>query len=179
MWVPGYGLNIHQLSWLSFFESRNFITSCTCSSNLKYAKKIQQKKKTEKIYLKVWNYPKFEQGVLNNVGRSHKKWGKITKKITSPSALPSHSGTGWWGQGCPIFRQVKDNSFRADVTHWCGFISKNLDPCNLSTTIPLVINRVTIQLTSPRRLIPACEMKNTSKNSKEAALKIVTLQMND
>jgi hypothetical protein len=86
---------------------------------------------------------------------------------------------GTSGRGCPIFRQVKDNSFRVDVTHRSGFRSKDLEPCNLSTTIPLVINRVTIRLTSPRRLIPACETKNTSKNSKEAALKIVTLQMND
>jgi hypothetical protein len=67
---------------------------------------------------------------------------------------------------------VKDNSFRAGVTHRSGFRSKDLDPCNLSTTIPLVINNVTIRLTLPRRLIPACETKNTSKNSKEAALKL-------
>ena len=52
-------------------------------------------------------------------------------------------------------------------------------PCNLSTTTPLVINRVTIRLTLPRRLIPASATKNTSKNSKERSSIEVTLQMND
>ena len=37
-------------------------------------------------------------------------------------------------------------------------------PRNRSTTSPLVINRAETWLTSPRRLIPACESKNTSKN---------------
>jgi hypothetical protein len=38
---------------------------------------------------------------------------------------------------------------------------------------PLVINRVTTRLTSPRRLIPTCETKNTSKNSKERSSQIM------
>ena len=42
---------------------------------------------------------------------------------------------------------------------------------SLSTTTPLVINRVTTRLTSPRRLILASATKNTSKNSKEMQLK--------
>jgi hypothetical protein len=58
------------------FESRNFITSCTCNSNLKYAQKFNETQKTNKIYLKIQNYAKFEKGVLNNVGRTHKKWRK-------------------------------------------------------------------------------------------------------
>ena len=39
---------------------------------------------------------------------------------------------------------------------------------NLSTTALIIINYVTIRLTSPRRLIPVCETKNTNKNLKEA-----------
>jgi len=50
---------------------------------------------------------------------------------------------------------------------------------NLSTTTPLVINRVTTWLNSPRRLIHASATKNTSKNSKEHISIEVTLQMND
>ena len=50
---------------------------------------------------------------------------------------------------------------------------------NLSTATPLVINRITTQLTSPRRLIPASATYNTSKNSKERSSNEVTLQMND
>jgi hypothetical protein len=37
------------------------------------------------------------------------------------------------------------------------------EPCNLSTTNPLVISRAAARLTSPRRLTLACESKNTSK----------------
>jgi hypothetical protein len=37
------------------------------------------------------------------------------------------------------------------------------EPCNLSTTNPLVISRAIARLTSPRRLTLACESKNTSK----------------
>jgi hypothetical protein len=37
------------------------------------------------------------------------------------------------------------------------------EPCNLSTTNPLVINLAAARLTSPRRLTLACKLKNTSK----------------
>jgi hypothetical protein len=37
------------------------------------------------------------------------------------------------------------------------------EPCNLSTTNPLVINLAAARLTSPRRLTLGCESKNTSK----------------
>jgi hypothetical protein len=37
MWVIGKGLNIHQISWISFFESPNYMISCTCSSNLNFS----------------------------------------------------------------------------------------------------------------------------------------------
>nr|BBF89332.1 hypothetical protein [Oryza barthii] len=46
------------------------------------------------------------------------------------------------------------------------------EPHNRSTTSPLVINRAETRLISPRRLIPTCESKNTSKN------KIARLQDN-
>jgi len=49
---------------------------------LKYAKKFNETKKINEIYQKKsQNYPKFEQGVLNNVRMPHKKNGaKKTKK---------------------------------------------------------------------------------------------------
>jgi hypothetical protein len=37
------------------------------------------------------------------------------------------------------------------------------EPCNLSTTNPLVINLAAARLTTPRRLTLACESKNTRK----------------
>jgi len=44
--------------------------------------KIQRKeKKLRKYSKKSQNYPKFEHGVSNNVGRPHKKMSKNTKKI--------------------------------------------------------------------------------------------------
>ena len=64
------------------------------------------------------------------------------------------------GTGFPIFRQVQDNyRFGRRATHRSGFRSKRPESCNLSTTSPLVINRVTIRLTSPRRLIPAANRR--------------------
>jgi hypothetical protein len=59
--------------------------SCTCSSNSNYAKKTT-KQKNNKIFLKIRNYPKFEQRVLNNVERPHKNGAK-RQKFNSPSAL--------------------------------------------------------------------------------------------
>ena len=69
------------------------------------------------------------------------------------------------GMGIPIFRQVQDKQrFVWRATHRSGFRSQRPKPYNLSTTSPLVINRVTIRLTSPRKANPCCESKNTSKN---------------
>ena len=87
MWVPGYGLNIHQISWISFFEWPNSIIPCTCSSNLKYSIKFNETKKLTKYSKKSQNCPKFEHGVLNNVARPHKKWVKKTNFFL-PSAGP-------------------------------------------------------------------------------------------
>ena len=47
--------------------------------------------------VEIWsmqNCPKFEQGVLNNVERPHKKWGKKKQKKQNffPECLPWHSG---------------------------------------------------------------------------------------
>jgi hypothetical protein len=65
-----------------------------------------------------------------------------------------------------IFCQVEGNyRFRRRVTH---------QSCNLSTTTPLVINRVSNRLTSPPRLIPVYETKNTSKNSEDRSSRFGT-----
>jgi hypothetical protein len=69
------------------FELRNFITLCTCSSNLKYAKKFNKMKKTNEIYKKIQNNPKFEQGVSNNVGWLQKNEAKKKTKINSLSVV--------------------------------------------------------------------------------------------
>ena len=66
--------------------------------------------------------------------------------------------------GIPIFRQVQDKQrFVRRATHRSGFRSQRPKPCNLSTTSPLVINRVTIRLTSPRRLIPAVNRRTQAR----------------
>jgi hypothetical protein len=80
MWLPRYDLNIHQIQWISFFELRNFITSCTCSSNLKYAKKFNKMKKKLMKYTKKFkitlNLRKEFQIMWDDFT---KKWGKKTK----------------------------------------------------------------------------------------------------
>ena len=91
MWVPGYGLNIHQISWILFFERPNSIIPCTCSSNLKYSIKFNETKKLTKYSKKSQNCPKFQYGVLNNVGRPHKKWVKKPKKKYFAECRPWHS----------------------------------------------------------------------------------------
>jgi hypothetical protein len=75
MWVTGYSLNINQISWISFFESPNYMISCTCSSNLKCPKKFEKTKKLTKYTYKIQNWTKLEQIVLNNVAR-HQKTGE-------------------------------------------------------------------------------------------------------
>ena len=63
-----------------------------------------------------------------------------------------------------IFRPVQDKQrFVRRATHWSGFRSQRPKPCNLSTTSPLVINRVTIRLTSPRRLIPTASRRTQAR----------------
>ena len=49
--------------------------------------KIQRKKKLTKYNKKSENCPKFEHGVLNNVGRTQKKRGKKNKKNCRVPAL--------------------------------------------------------------------------------------------
>jgi hypothetical protein len=51
--------------------------------------------------------------------------------------------------------------------------SERTEPCNHYTTAPLVITRV-IWMTSPRRLIPATAIKNTSKNRRCNQTNLVT-----
>jgi hypothetical protein len=69
--------------------------------------------------------------------------------------------------GCPIFRQVKDNSFWSECDTPIRLRVGNSNPAILAPQLLWLSTAVTIRLTSPRRLIPACETKNTSKNSKE------------
>jgi hypothetical protein len=53
------------------------------------------------------------------------------------------------------FGWIRDTPVRLQIQRY--------EPCNLSTTNPLVINLAAAQLTSLRRLTLACESKNTSK----------------
>jgi hypothetical protein len=124
MWVPGHGLKIHYISWISFFESPNSIIPCTCSSNLKYSKKINKTKKWTKYIKKTQNYPKFELGVLNNVERAHKK--RVKKQIFYfAECWPWHSansakyfffifdGVGGLGREVTLFCRVLHSTKRA------------------------------------------------------------------
>lgn len=66
---------------------------------------------------------------------------------------------------------------RSRDTNRSGFLNAHaIEPRNRSTTSPLVITRVETRMTSPRRLIPVCQSKNTNKNEIEKQPK---LQMND
>jgi hypothetical protein len=90
--------------------------------------------------------------------KQHRAIIQCKEKVVSLTA-PKVMGTVM-GTGLPIFRQVQDNQrFVRRATHRSGFRSQRPKPCNLSTTSPLVINCVTIRLTSPRRLIPAANRK--------------------
>ena len=79
------------------------------------------------------------------------------------------------GTGIPIFRQVvvtivvaeNDTSIRLQI--------KRLNPAILAPQLLWLSIETRIRLTSPRRLIPTCATKNTSKNKK----KTTKLQMND
>jgi hypothetical protein len=71
------------------------------------------------------------------------------------------------GTWFPLFRQVQDNyQFGRRATHRSDFRSQRPEPCNLSTTFPLVINRVTIWLTSPRWLIPTVNREHKQEHDK-------------
>ena len=54
-------------------------------------KNSTKRKKLTKYTKKRQNCPKFEQGVLNNVRRPHKKIGQKNKKKFFPECLPWHS----------------------------------------------------------------------------------------
>nr|ABF95986.1 hypothetical protein LOC_Os03g23250 [Oryza sativa Japonica Group] len=61
---------------------------------------------------------------------------------------------------------------RSRDTNRSGFLNAHaLEPRNHSTTSPLVITHVETWMTSPRRLIPVCESKNTNKNKISIHLK--------
>jgi hypothetical protein len=81
MWLPGNGLNIHQITWIWFFESPYSIISCTCNS--------KKRKKPTKYTKQSQNCPKFEQGVWNDVGRHHKKTRAKKQKKILPRVLNS------------------------------------------------------------------------------------------
>ena len=70
------------------------------------------------------------------------------------------------GDGFPIFCQVQDKQrFGRRATQRSGFRSQRPEPCNLSATSPLVINHVTIRLTSSRRLIPAVNRRTQARTT--------------
>jgi hypothetical protein len=71
----------------------------------------------------------------------------VTDKTWIPDLLKGSDNYRFgWIRDTPIRLQIQRN-----------------EPCNLSTTNPLVINLAAARLTSPRRLTLACESKNTSK----------------
>ena len=86
-------------------------------------------------------------------------------RLTTSLSRDSNQGLRYeYRGGVPIFRQVQDKQrFVRRATHRSGFRSQRPKPCNLSTTSPLAINRVTIRLTSPRRLIPATNRRTQAR----------------
>ena len=80
--VPGYGLTLHSIPWISFFESLNSIIRCTCSSNLHFPKKNSIKwNKLTKYSKQFGKCTKFWHGVPSIVRGLQKKFGgQNTKK---------------------------------------------------------------------------------------------------
>jgi hypothetical protein len=78
-----------------------------------------------------------------------------------PRATPGWRADKTWLSDLPKgsnnyrFGWIRDTPIRLQI--------QRNEPCNLSTTNPLVISRAATRLTSPRRLTLACESKNTSK----------------
>jgi hypothetical protein len=76
----------------------------------------------------------------------------------------------WWGRDSPIFREVEGNyRFGGGETHnRSGFKISTIRTLQSSHHVSSGYQPCTIRLTSPRRLIPTCELKNTSKNMVDA-----------
>jgi hypothetical protein len=99
MWLPGNRLNIHQITWIWFFESPYSIISCTCSSNRKCAKKFKETKKTNKIYQtksklsQIWtrSLKWCEKASQKKIGAKKQKKIKILPRVP-PGAQFWHSG---------------------------------------------------------------------------------------
>ena len=83
------------------------------------------------------------------------------------TVIPESLIITWCKLGCPIFRQIVITIDLVETWHSrSGFRSQNPKPAIAAPRRLLVINRAH-RLTSPRRVIPACELKNTSKNKEE------------
>ena len=79
--VPGYGLTLHSIPWISFFESLNSIIRCTCSSNLHFPKNSIKWNKLTKYSKQFRKCTKFRHGVSSTVRGLKKKFGgQNTKK---------------------------------------------------------------------------------------------------
>ena len=65
--VPGYGLTLHSIPWISFFESLNSIIRCTGSSNLYFPKKSIKWNKLTKYSKQFGKCTKFRHGVPSTV----------------------------------------------------------------------------------------------------------------
>ena len=69
--------------------------------------------------------------------------------------------------GIPIFRQVEVTIVVAENDTPIRFQIERSNPAILAPQLLWLSTKTRIQLTSPRRLTPACATKNTSKNKKE------------
>ena len=79
--VPGFGLNLHSQTWMSFFESFKSNIRCTYSSNSYFPKKSTKWNKLMKYRKNQWKYAKFEYVVPGTVVGLPKKIGGQNQKI--------------------------------------------------------------------------------------------------
>ena len=70
--------------------------------------------------------------------------------------------------GIPIFRQVMVTIVVAENDTPIRLQIKRSNPAILAPQLLWLSTKSWTRLTSPRRLIPACATKNTSKNKKES-----------
>ena len=71
------------------------------------------------------------------------------------------------GTGIPIFCQVEVTIVVTENDTPIQLQIERSNPAILAPQLLWLLTKTRIQLTSPRRLIPACATKNTGKNKKE------------
>ena len=104
------------------------------------------------------------------------------EKTRDRPCLPvDHLWESWWGTGMPDLPSGEDNSrFGGELTHTIRLLLSKTEPLQSQHHFSSGYQPCTAQLTSPRRLIPACKSRTqarTRKNATQFAEKIKLLKL--